>query len=78
MLVEKAENGDVAFMIDDKEIWACAHQVMNQYGDAARFHAAQRADALFETNDQEGHKIWMRILNRIKELGQLTPPGVLH
>ena len=76
--LEKALDGNVGAMIDDKEIWACAHQVMKQYGDAAWFHAAQRADELLEANDQEGHKTWMRILNRIKELEQLTPRGGLQ
>ncbi len=65
-------------MIDDKEIWACAHQVMKQYGDVAWFHAAQRADELLEADDQDGHKTWMRILHRIKELEQLTPLGALQ
>lgn len=65
-------------MIDDKEIWACAHQIIKQYGDVAWLHAAQRADELLEANDLDGHKAWMRILNRIKELEQLTPRGALH
>ena len=68
----------VTDMIDDKEIWACAHQVMKQYGDAAWLHAAQRADELLEANDHDGHKTWMRILDRIKELEQLAPRGILQ
>ena len=65
-------------MIDEKEIWACAHQLMRQYGDVAWFHAAQRADDLLEKADLDGHRVWVRILNRIKELEGLTPSGPVH
>lgn len=71
-------DGEATAMIDDKEIWACAHHVMKRYGDAAWLHAAQRADELLEANDQEGHKSWMRILERIEELEEMTPPGAVH
>lgn len=62
-------------MIEDKEIWACAHQVMRQYGEAAGLHAALRADELFEENDHEGQRTWLRILARIDELERLEPRG---
>jgi len=62
-------------VIDEREVWACAHQVMRQYGDVAWFHAAQRADDLLEANDQEGHRTWVRILKRIEELDKLEPEG---
>lgn len=78
IMVKSALRSDIAAMIDDKEIWACAHQVIKQYGDVAWLHAAQRADDLFEENDQDGYKTWLRILNRIKELEQLTPQGTLQ
>lgn len=78
MLMEEGLDGDAAAMIDDKEIWACAHQLMKRYGDAAWLHAAQRADELLEADEPEGHKSWMRILQRIKELENLTPQGAVH
>jgi len=65
-------------VIDDREIWACANQVMRQYGDAAWFHAAQRADTLLMTGEQEGHRTWLRILARIKALESLEPRGEVH
>lgn len=65
-------------MIEDKEIWACAHQLMRQYGEAAAFRAAQRADALLEANDLDGHRTWLRILARIEELERMTPDGSVH
>lgn len=54
--------------IDDKEIWACALQVIKQYRDVAWFHAAQRADELYEAGDYEGSQTWLRILRRIEAL----------
>jgi len=65
-------------MIEEKEVWACAHQIMQQYGDAAAFHAAQRADELLLANDQEGSRTWLRILNRIEALEKLSPEGPLQ
>ncbi|KQX19051.1 MULTISPECIES: DUF6961 family protein [unclassified Sphingomonas] len=65
-------------MIEDKEVWACAHQLMRQYGDAASFHAAQRADELLADNDLEGVKTWVRIANRIEQLEKLGPDGRIH
>ena len=60
-------------MIDEREIWACAAHVMRQYGEAAAFHAAQRADELIAASDIEGQRTWMRILARIEALERLEP-----
>lgn len=65
-------------MIEDREIWACAHQVMRQYGDAGWFHAAQRADELLLANDQEGSRTWLRILRCITEFEKQAPQGAVH
>ena len=65
-------------MIDDREIWACAHRVIRQYGEAAGLHAAQRADDLLEDGDLEGHLTWLRILAGIEVLDGTRPEGPLH
>jgi hypothetical protein len=65
-------------MIDDREIWACANQVLRQYGDAAWYHASQRADELFAAGDHEGHRTWVRILRRIEALERLTPDSTIQ
>ncbi|KKC27913.1 DUF6961 family protein [Sphingomonas sp. SRS2] len=65
-------------MIEDREIWACAHQLMRQYGDVAWLHAAQRADELLASGDHEGHRVWMRILKHIEDLEKLEPEGRLQ
>jgi hypothetical protein len=64
--------------IDEREIWACAHQLIRQHGADAWFHAAQRADALLEQGEMEGHLTFLRILDRIRQLEQLTPSDAVH
>ena len=65
-------------MIEDRKIWACAHQVMRQYGEAAGLHAAQRADDLLDDGDLEGHRTWLRILASIEVLDGTKPQGGIH
>jgi hypothetical protein len=65
-------------MIEDREIWACAHQRKQQYGEAASFQAAQRADELLAANDREGGRTWLRILQRIEDLDNLPSTGPLQ
>ena len=65
-------------MIDDREIWACAVQLVMQHGDAAGLRAAQRADELLEQGELEGHLTWLRIVRRIEELDPTIAPGNLH
>jgi hypothetical protein len=62
-------------MIGEREIWACAHHLLRQYGDAAAFHAAQRADEMLEKSDIEGQRTWLRILHRINDLETSPPPS---
>lgn len=63
--------------IEEWEIWACANQVLANYGEDAELHAARRADELLEAGDMEGHFTWLRILRRIRQLSA-PPPGRLH
>lgn len=65
-------------MIEDKEIWACAHQLLRQYGNSAWFQASRRADELLAAGDLEGQRVWTRILGRINELDNLEPEGLLQ
>jgi hypothetical protein len=65
-------------MIEDREIWACANQIMQQYGEDAWFHAAQRADGLLSAGDDEGHRTWRRILAWIEALKDLEARGVVQ
>ncbi len=54
--------------LSDWELWACAKQQMDQYGDLAVEAAAMRADALLEVGDLEGVKAWVTIRDRIAVL----------
>lgn len=65
-------------MIDDREIWACANHLILQYGDTAWYAAARRADALLARGDMDGHRTFVRILDRIRQLEELVPPTVVH
>jgi len=65
-------------MIEDREIWACAQQLLRQHGPDAWFIASQRADALLAQGEIEGHMTFLRILGRIRELEQMTPAGSVH
>lgn len=65
-------------MIDEREIWACAHHLMQRYGDAAGLHAAQRADELLAADDHEGCRTWLSILKRIEALSDLAPHNTLQ
>lgn len=65
-------------MIEDNEIWACANMLIKQYGEDAWFWTAQRADALLEKGDMHGHRTFLRILDRIKQLETMTPTCSLH
>lgn len=62
-------------MIDEREIWACANHVLQRYGEDADFHAAQRADELLDQGDIAGQRTWLRILQRIRELAELSAPS---
>jgi hypothetical protein len=57
-------------VIANREIWACALEVIFQHGADAAIHAAMRADQLLEAGDSEGAATWQRILKRINELGE--------
>ena len=65
-------------MIDDREIWACANQLMRQYGADAWFVAAKRADELLIRGQIEGNRTFLRILERITQLGALNPQDLTH
>jgi len=54
--------------LSDWELWACAKQQMDQFGDLAAEAAAMRADVLLESGDLDGVKAWVTIRDRIMVL----------
>ncbi len=65
-------------MIEGKEIWACANQLLKQHGADAWFVASQRADELFEQGALDGHRAFVRILSPIRQLEALEPAGAVN
>lgn len=65
-------------MIGDREIWACANQLLKQHGADAWFVASQRADELLAAGELEGHRTFVRISNRIRQLEALEPSGAVN
>lgn len=57
----------------ERQIWACANTLLQQYGNDVWFHAARRADELLMAGDQEGYQTFLAILDRIKQLEALEP-----
>mgnify|MGYP003579383646 CR=1 FL=1 len=64
---------ELARILSEWELWACANAQVRQHGNDAPFHAAMRADALLERGDLDGSRNWRLILARIDHL--LAPPG---
>ena len=48
-------------MLSDLEIYRAAQATIDQYGDGAGLHAAQRADELLAEGDMDGRAVWHRI-----------------
>ena len=60
-------------MIEDIDIWRCAHLLIQQHGDGAEFDAAMRADAMMAKGDVAGEAVWKRVLAAIRELQRTQP-----
>ena len=65
-------------MTPERHVWACAHTLIQQYGEDAWFHASVRADDLLAKGDLDGHKMFKAILARIQELQQMEAVGSLQ
>ena len=62
----------------ERHIWACANTLLLQHGNNAWFHAATRADELLVAGDLEGHRTYLAILARIKQLEAFEPTTSLQ
>jgi len=59
-------------MISERELWACANQVLAQHGEAADKFVAARIRSLAAAADAAGVKTWMAIADRLDRL-RLVP-----
>ncbi|MDT9598643.1 DUF6961 family protein [Sphingosinicella rhizophila] len=55
-------------MISDRELWACANEVMHQHGADAALHVAERIGALVLAGDVAGVTAWKEVARRIDAL----------
>ena len=60
------------------DIWRAAKLLVDQNGDDAPIRAAQRPDELLAAGDMEGRSVWLLILEAIKQLTAMKPPGPVH
>lgn len=60
-------------LTQQRQIWACANTLIEQYGEPAWFQASLRADELLAASDLDGHMMFMAILARIEELQRMDP-----
>ena len=66
-------------MMRDVDILRCALLMIRQHGEEAAIFAAQRADELLEKGDDEGKRVWTKIVAAIAGLqGQPLQFESLH
>jgi hypothetical protein len=62
-------------MMRDRDIYDAAILCIEQHGDAALILAIRRADRLGTEQDVDGQRVWVRIVEAIKQLQQPRTPG---
>ena len=60
-------------MISDCDVWRTAHAMIEQFCD----DAAMRVDALLAEGDLDGYRVWIRVLDAVKEIRASSMPGTL-
>ncbi|WP_155006486.1 DUF6961 family protein [Sphingomonas hengshuiensis] len=65
-------------MVDERELWACANQVIRQHGAEASSFAKKRAEELLRIGDQKGNAVFLAIATRVDQLECLVAPGTPH
>lgn len=55
-------------MLSDRELWACATEVLRQHGDKAPVMVAERIVALALAGDAAGIETWKSIAARLDQL----------
>ncbi len=63
-------------MTTDLDVYRSAKALIDQHGEfEAKLHAAMRADELLEAGDMDGRRVWLRVLEAVRELTSKEPPG---
>ena len=61
-------------MITDLDIYRSARVLIDQHGEDAPIWAAQKADAMLESGNLDGKRLWLRILEAIETLQATERP----
>ena len=65
-------------MITEIDIWRAAQLMLRWYGDMAQEESIRRVEELSAADDLAGVAIWLRIIEAIDQLANITPPGPVH
>ncbi|MGA8759504.1 MAG: hypothetical protein WB611_24970 [Stellaceae bacterium] len=65
-------------MITEIDIWRAAQLLLRWYGGMAQQESIRRIEELSAAYDLAGVAIWMRIIDAIDQLANITPPGPVH
>ncbi len=60
-------------MLPGIDLWRAAQIMVKRYGDGAGTEAAMRADEFLDQGNHHGQRLWMRIMQTIKELQRERP-----
>lgn len=60
------------------DIYRSAKLLIDQHGEHADLEAMTKADAMIEAGDIDGQRVWMRILDAVRELQNTKPSGRVH
>lgn len=63
-------------MLSDRELWACANEVLKTHGNKSALFVTEQIGALFLAEVEDGIKPWQAIARRIAELSSdQVPPS---
>jgi hypothetical protein len=62
-------------MMEARQIWACADQLITMHGVDAGYIAALRADELLMAGQIDEHRCFVLVLDRIRQLEVVRPTG---
>jgi hypothetical protein len=65
-------------VIAEIDIWRAAYLMLRWYGDAAQAESIRRLHELAGVGDFAGVALWLRIIDRVEQLANTTPPGPVH
>jgi len=64
--------------MSDRELWACANQVLNHHGPDVGHFIEERTKALAQAGDEAGTRTWLAIAARVDQLLDLDGRGKLR